>query len=127
MNESLRRSGWKYIAVVLVAGLLVSLAGVWFVRAQLANQLTVVNESGQAIEWITIRVGRWPVRLEDIPPGESISARFDIKSDDSFAVEGQLADGTLIGGGFGYVTHGMYGERASFVVQRDGEILFDQN
>ncbi|HYT87589.1 MAG TPA: hypothetical protein VEL76_02615 [Gemmataceae bacterium] len=53
--------------------------------------------------------------------------RFRIGSDDHFTIKGRLADGTAVGGEFGYVTNGMAGERACFVVLPEGKVEFWQS
>jgi hypothetical protein len=65
--------------------------------------------------------------FENIPDGSKASASFSIVRDGGFYVHGFLADGTNITGGFfGYVTNGMYGEHARFVVKQGGGLDFSQ-
>jgi len=91
------------------------------------NYLVVENRSGQPIAQLRITISQEAIRFEDVPDGIDVTAPFRIGSDDHFVVVGRLADGTNIGGDFGYVTNGMAGERAHFFVERRGVIEFDQS
>jgi hypothetical protein len=88
------------------------------------NRLVVTNESGQAIALLAITVGGEAIRFENVPAGDQASARFRIVGDDHFAVRGQMADGTTITDDCGYVTNGMYGVLATFVVRPGGKVEF---
>jgi len=92
------------------------------------NRLTVVNRSGQPISQVKIAVtgSSSVVLFEDVPDRGDVSSTFAIGSDGQFRVSGTLADGTSLKGDFGYVTHGMYGEQARFLVKPGGEIDFFQ-
>jgi hypothetical protein len=114
----------RAIACAVVVALL--LAGGWAVWHRIENRLVVTNESGQAITFLTITVGGETIRLEDVPAGASVSARFRIRSDDHFVVRGRLADGTELTEDCGYVTNGTYGERAAFVIGPGGKLELRQ-
>lgn len=116
----------KKLAVLAGVVIALLLTGGWTVWSRIENRLIVRNDSGQAITFLTITVGGETLRFEDIPASVSISSRFHIRSDDSFVVRGQLADGTKLAENCCYVTHGMYGERAEFIIQPGGKLEFKQ-
>lgn len=117
----------RLVAIVVLAGILAG--GVIWLRRATENRIVVMNRSGQALSRMTVGVynsGSNPTFL-GLPDGAKASVTFDIRGDGGFFVEGSLADGTRIKGGtFGYVTGGMFGERARFVVGPGGEIEFSQ-
>ena len=97
------------------------------VRA-LENCLVVENESGQPIAWLKIRManaGRIAA-FKEIPDRGVETSSFTIRGDDSFVVDGILADGTKLGGSFGYVTNGEYSVHPRLQVRRGGKIDFTQ-
>jgi hypothetical protein len=110
------------LAAVLVAGLAFLLSA----TGQRSNVLTVENRSGQRIALLRVTITGKTSSWNDVPPGAEVSTLFRIKSDDHFAVEGRLEDGTMIRGQFGYVTTDMSGERARLIVLPGGEIKFHQ-
>ncbi|MES2788947.1 MAG: hypothetical protein V4719_04940 [Planctomycetota bacterium] len=91
------------------------------------NRLTVENVSGQTIRTITISVGGENFTIDNLKSGASASRTFSIRSDDHFAVRGELADRTRIDSDWGYVTNGMSGVRALFKIGAKGDVVFDQN
>jgi hypothetical protein len=118
-----RKRGALLLAL-FVAGLA---ACIWLWSAGRRNWLTVENHSGQAIAQFRVTVGGRTIEFRDVPDGAAVSADFPIRADDHFAVEGRFADGTKIGGDFGYVTSGMAREHARFTVQQGGKIDFQQS
>ena len=102
------------------------LGGITCVARKVENRLFVENRAGRPIAWIRIATRASTVSFENISDGELVTPRFHIAGDDSFTVTGKLADGTDLGGNYGYVTNGMFGERARFVIERDGKIDFWQ-
>lgn len=121
---SKRRIGFAVLVLLLVVGV----AGLlWAARGRLQNRLTVENRSGQAIALLRVTTGGETAVFRDLPDGAAATAPFRIQTDDHFAVEGRLEDGTGLGGNFGYVTNGMSGQRARFVVLPGGKIRFDQS
>jgi len=123
-----KRRGIVLALVLLLAGLL--WAG-WerfqtgWERFQ--NRLFVENRSGQPITMLKITVGGETSVFQEVLDGAKSSASFRIASDDHFAVNGLLADGTKVSGELGYVTNGMSGERAFFVIHPEGKIEFRQS
>jgi hypothetical protein len=119
------RTRRNYRAVVVV--LIIGAAAFAVAREYLANRLTVVNESGQAIKQLSITVGKRPLSFEHLPAGGTAAGQFWIESDDGFQVDGQLADATPIRDNVGYVTHGMCRERAEFTVKPGGKVVLEQH
>jgi hypothetical protein len=116
----------KKLAVATAAVLVLLFASGWTVWSRIENRLVVTNESGQAISFLTITVGGETILREDIPAPGSVSARFRIRGDDHFAIRCRLADGTEIAENLGYVSNGMSGERAEFVIRPGGKLEFKQ-
>jgi hypothetical protein len=118
----------RRIVVAFVGGLLIWGGASWLGRAT-ENRIVVVNRSGQPVSSLTVAVygsDSCPT-FRDLPDGAEASAPFRIRGDGGFSVVGSLADGTRIqGGNFGYVTGGMYGERARFVIRPGGGLDFSQ-
>jgi hypothetical protein len=110
--------------VLLLTGGVVGLA--WAAHWRYRNVLIVENQSGQTIPLLQVRIGGETIDLANIVPGAEAKTTFRIRGDDSFQVDGRLADGTRIAGGFGYVTNGMAGEQARMVVLPEGKIKFQQ-
>src|SRR5437773_1697628 len=115
----------KTFAIALVlAGVAVVAVACWVVWPR-PNRLVVSNESGQAIRLLTVTVGGETTRFEDLPAGAQVSARFRIASDDHYVVRGLLADGTVIADDCGYVSNGMDGVLATFVIRPGGKVDFN--
>ena len=110
------------VATVAVVGILIYAGIVW---SRLQNRLVVTNQTQQAVA-VEITIGEQTIRFPNIPPGRSAVSRFHIHGDGSFTFRGQLADGTQHYEQCGYVTNGMYGERAEFIIQPDGTLSFNQ-
>lgn len=116
------RSLLALVALVAVLAGLVAAVG----RAS-RNGIVVENRSGVAIKSLEITVGPTLLCFGPLPPNRSVRTSFPIHGDASFQVEGQLADGTPLTGGGGYVTNGMYGETARFTIEPGGQISFQQS
>jgi len=115
------------VAALLVVTILAATVLLWAtVRGRFQNRVTIENDSGQPIRLMQVTTAGKTIEFKEIPDTGRMTAPFEIKSDDSFAVECRLADGTVTKGGFGYVTHGMYGQRVRFTVEPGGRIVFDQ-
>jgi hypothetical protein len=118
----------RRVIALAIIGLLVLGGTTWSLRA-FQNRLTVENRSGQAVSLMMIGVqgSSSSFMFENIPDGSKESATFSIIRDGGFYVHGFLADGTeMAGGSYGYVTNGMYGEHARFVVKQGGGLDFSQ-
>jgi hypothetical protein len=116
------------VALVIIGGLLISGGTIRLQRA-LQNDFTVENHSGQPVALLMIGVygSSSCSMVQDVPDGGKASAPFRIGGDGGFYIHGLLADGTGIKGGYyGYVTSGMYGEHARFVIKPGGGLDFSQ-
>jgi hypothetical protein len=116
-----------------VRSLVIGVAAVALVAALIStawrstrNRIVVENRSGVSVESLSVTVGGKSIAFGSIPPGGTAEAAFLIRGDDHFAVTGKLADGSTLGGDFGYVTGGMYGETARFGIEPGGKIQFSQ-
>lgn len=116
----------KTLSIAALVLLVLALAMIPFLRLRFENRAEVRNESGQTLEFLSITISDETTRLENLKSDESRVFPFSIQSDDHFEVEGQLADGTQLKDSFGYVTNGMHGERAEFIIEPNGEITFNQ-
>ncbi|MDB5340309.1 MAG: hypothetical protein JWN70_5928 [Planctomycetaceae bacterium] len=90
------------------------------------HRLILANCSGQTIRVITISVGGTSLTFNNVKSGASVSGPFSIRGDDHFQVRGELADQTKVDADCGYVTNGMYGERARFTIGANGNVEFNQ-
>lgn len=116
----------RMMLVVAVMALLCG--GIICGMRRLENRLVVENQSGRPLAWLKIGMGRaGPIAsFKDLPDGGAETASFIIRGDDGFVLDGMLMDGTKVGGNFGYVTNGDYGERPCFVIRRGGKVDFTQ-
>jgi len=119
----------RQVIALAIIGLLIVGGTTGSLRA-IQNRLTVENRSGQRISLLMIGIygSSSSCMFENLPDGGKASASFSIDRDGGFYVHGFLADGTsILGGYFGYVTNGMYGEHAHFVVKQGGGLDFSQD
>jgi len=110
-------------AVAVIAVVAAVLASAW---RWTSNRLVVENQSGTTIVSLRVTVGGRSIDFPSVPPGRRVEATYRAHGDDSFALEGQLSDGTQFNGRFGYVTNGMYGDAARFVIEPGGRVSFTQ-
>jgi len=113
----------RYVAAV---GCITCVAVALFAYARTRNVIVLNNASGQTVVSMVITVRGDEVEFGELATGDTAAEHFAIHTDSSFEVTGELADGTPVRGSFGYVTNGMYGETATFSVQPDGSVVFDQ-
>ena len=100
------------LAVVILAGLAALL---WF-TGQRPRDLTVENQSSQPIALLQITVAGQTNTFRDVAHGDRVTAAYKARDDDSFRLDGRLADGTRIR------ASGMLGERTQFLVLPGGRI-----
>jgi hypothetical protein len=81
------------LAVVLVAGVA---ALVWFARSQPEPHLTIENRSGQPVPELQVTVAGQSTTFRDVATGARVSSPTVARDGDTFAVEGQLADGRRV-------------------------------
>ena len=119
----IRPTVFRLMIALAIVGLI--LGGVAWGLRKMQNRLTVENRTGQPISWVWIVVSgsNSTVMFANVPHGGEESATVRINGDGSFRVQGRLADGTVLSGSFGYVTNGMMGEHARFVVRKGGGII----
>ncbi len=92
----------------------------WFASR---NRVIVTNESGQPISDLTVEVCDTTIRFGDLPPGDSMSARFGTSHDESsFTVRGRLEDGTMIDDSCGYVVWEDYASVFRLILRPGGEV-----
>jgi hypothetical protein len=101
------------LAVVILAGLAALL---WFSGPR-PRDLAVENRSGQSIASLQITVAGQTNAFRDVADGASVTAAYQARDDDSFRMDGRLADGTRIR------ASGMLGERTQFLVLPGGQIV----
>jgi hypothetical protein len=113
--------------MLTLAGLILLAGGVTTGLRAARNSLVVENRSGQPIVRLEISMRSVPVAMfRNLSDGAEGSASFRIVGDESFDLIGALADGTRIGGNFGYFTTGSYGEHPRYIIRRCGQIDFMQ-
>jgi hypothetical protein len=118
----------RKVIVLVIVGLLILGGTTWTLRS-FQNRLTVENRSGQSISLLMIGVygSSSCFMFENLPEDGKASASFSMVQDGGFYVHGFLRNGTIITGGYyGYVTNGMYGENARFIVKQGGKLDFSQ-
>jgi hypothetical protein len=103
------------LAALLVLGVALF---VWFVWGRSPNHLTVENRSGLPVTVLRVTVGGDSYTLRDVASGADATAPLTVKGGERFAVEGKLADGTLIRAG------GQTGDSAHLLVLPGGEVQF---
>ena len=110
------------VAVASIA----SVCGLVCCARMVENRLVIENQSGQTLACLKVGMASsGPIAtIKDLPDGAAETASFGIGGDDSFAIDAMLADGTRVGGNFGYVTNGYYGVRPRFVVRKGGKVDF---
>jgi hypothetical protein len=113
--------------MLTIAGLIAGACAVAGGLQGARNRLVVENHSAQSIVLLEISIRSIPVAtFRNLPDGGQGSASFRITGDSSFDLSGTLADGTRVGGNFGYFTTGSYGEHPRFIVRGAGQLEFTQ-
>lgn len=90
------------------------------------NLVLIENNSNVVCTTISIAVCDSSWTLENLAPGEQHQFTVVYTSDDAFQVRVETADGGSLNGGFGYVTHGITGERIRISIEND-HISFRQS
>jgi hypothetical protein len=118
---------FSVMGMLALAGLILAVGGVATGLCAARNRLVVENRSGQPIVRLEVSMRSVPVAtFSDLPDAGVGSATFRVVGDNSFDLSGTLADGTQVGGNFGYFTTGSYGEHPRFIIRRRGQIEFTQ-
>jgi hypothetical protein len=116
--------GWMMLAL---AGLSLVAGGIITGLRAARNRLVVENRSGQPVVRLEVSMRSVPVAtFRNLPDGARGSAIFRVVGDKSFDLSGSLADGTRLGGNFGYFTTGGYGDHPRFIIRSGGQIDFTQ-
>jgi hypothetical protein len=116
--------GWMMLAL---AGLSLVAGGIITGLRAARNCLVVENRSGQPIVRLEVSMRSVPVAtFHNLPDGAEGSATFRVVGDNSFDLSGALADGTRLGGNFGYFTTGSYGDHPRFIIRSGEQIDFTQ-
>jgi hypothetical protein len=118
----MNRTTLSAVGVFAIAAVVLAL----LVYSWTRNTIVVQNASGQSVVSLTIAICGSEVRFGRLATGDEAAECFTIQADSSFEVIGELEDGTPVRGTFGYVTGGMYGHTATFSVQPDGTVVFDE-
>ena len=115
----------RRLAILKWMFLLVGIAIVYGVYIRVQNRFTVTNASGQTVRSLRVQAGASVHHFENVDNLSRVSSSFQIVSDSGYEVSGILADGKTFHRGCGYLSNGMWGERARFVIDRQGNVLSD--
>lgn len=107
-----------YLIFILSLGFIVSCSP--------SNSATVVisNESGNEVKYLEIEVFGIKQSISHLKNGENRIIIFRDFGDSHYTLNGELKNGTLIKGAFGYVTHGM-DFHDSFLIKENGAVEFN--
>ena len=96
------------------------------VYAETRNLLIVRNESGQAVQDLTVSVGDKTIQFGDMSPTDSRRSLFRFSHSATFRVRGRLADGAEIDDFVGYVVseESLFGIKAVLTIRPEGELTF---
>jgi hypothetical protein len=122
-----RKHSTRWLWITLTLDLLTGIALLAWVRWEIKNRVIITNESGQTIAELSVKVCGQTIDLKNIALGDSVSAQFDIHTDDHFTLNGRLEDGTKLVGELGYVTNGDFGQRVRLVIRARGVVEFSQD
>jgi hypothetical protein len=105
---------WKCTIVVGI------FLGLWWIPK---NRVDVINESGQTIHSLTVKVSGRTIKFGDVISGGSESTFFSTPHHESyFEVRGQLEDGTQINEDVGYVVWEEYFLHRVILILPDGKV-----
>jgi len=110
-----RKRRTAMVKIVVFVALLMAVAGCGGCQ----NLLLVENNSGTACTSVTVAVCDSSWTFNNLYPGEEQEVSVVYTKDDSFHVTVQFAGGGTLSGSFGYVTHGITGERIRITIQED--------
>lgn len=89
------------------------------------SRITVRNDSDESFRSVTVSVCDSTWTIENFSPGDEQEFTVVYTRDDHFQIRAEAADGRIIEGGFGYVTHGLSDETIEITFIGDS-ILFNQ-
>jgi hypothetical protein len=91
---NLRRNRWlPRVGLVLIVGLGLL---IWVLHQRAQRQLTVENRSGQPITELRVTVGGETTTFHNVATGKDVGTPLHSFGGQTFSLEGQLADGTLL-------------------------------
>ncbi|MCK5131897.1 MAG: hypothetical protein KAR40_07070 [Candidatus Sabulitectum sp.] len=90
------------------------------------NLILIENNSDMICTSVTIAVCDSSWTIQNMAPGEQREFSVIYTKDDAFHVSMEPADGRSLEGSFGYVTHGITGDRIRISIE-DDSIFFMQN
>jgi len=104
-----------FIPIILFLGLITSCSG--------SNTATIIvsNKSGSEIRSLTVGVSDHKKTITNLMDGKSANLIFQGLHDSHYVLNGELNDGSIIHGEFGYVTSGM-DFKDSVVIHEDGKV-----
>jgi hypothetical protein len=85
--------------------------------------VTIFNKSDSDIRFLDVGIAGKTLRINNMKNGAVTKVQFRGLGDSHYLLEGELQDGTKIGGEFGYVTNGM-NFNDTFVITKGGKIEF---
>lgn len=89
------------------------------------NRILVKNDSNETFHSVTVSVCDSTWTIQNFAPGEVQEFTVVYTRDDHFEINAEAADGHIIEGGFGYVTHGISDETIEITFIGDS-IRFNQ-
>jgi hypothetical protein len=108
------RNRWLFKLALIP--LLALAAYLWATQHRTEHFLTVENQAGQPIAVLRVTIAGQSKVLKDMAQGAKVTTPLAVRGDETFAVDGQLADGTLVKG------HGKLPERAAFTILPGGQL-----
>lgn len=90
------------------------------------NRILVRNDSDKELHSVTVSVCDSTWTIQDFAPGEKQEFTVVYNRDDHFEIYAETADGSIIEGYFGYVTHGISDETIEITFIGDS-IQFNQS
>jgi hypothetical protein len=105
------------VAVLGVLGLLLLW---WVLYGQAEAVVTIENQSGQAIARLRVTRAGATTEFHDLQPGAQVTVPARDGEQAAFAVDGELADGTLLRGRFSAVG----ADRPTVIILPRGEVQF---
>ncbi len=107
----------------LLLSAMVAAAFVLTVGWATCNRFVVTNESGRQVCVMTVEVCGETFRFVNVPPGATVSARFETPASESgFYVETLSDDGTRVNENCGYVVWEDYAQRFNLTLGPNGEV-----
>ena len=90
------------------------------------NRILVKNDSDENFHSVTVSVCDSTWTIQNFAPGEEQEFTVIYTRDDHYQITAETADGHIIEGGFGYVTHGINDDTIEITFISDS-ILFNQS